>query len=263
VIAVLAVFVGVLGLAVGSFLNVVVYRVPLGRSVVRPASACPRCRAAIRPRDNVPVLSWLLLRGKCRDCAAPISSRYPLVEGLTASLFVAVVLRFTAVQDAAWAIPAYLYLAAIGVALALIDLDVRRLPDAIVLPSYPAAAALLALASWGAGDWQALLRAAEGSAALWVLYFGLSLVKPGAMGFGDVKLAGILGAYLGWLGWGDLAVGAFGAFFVGGLVSVGLLLAKKAGRRTAIPFGPWMLIGAAIGIAVGGPTWSAYLGTMT
>ena len=262
-IAVLAVFVGVLGLAVGSFLNVVVYRVPLGRSVIRPASACPRCGAAIRPRDNVPVLSWLLLRGKCRDCAAPISGRYPLVEGLTASLFVAIVLRFTVVQDAAWAIPAYLYLAAIGVALALIDLDVHRLPDAIVLPSYPAAAALLALASWGAGDWQALLRAAEGGAALWVLYLGLSLVKQGAMGFGDVKLAGILGAYLGWLGWGDLAVGAFAAFFVGGLVSVGLLLAKKAGRRTAIPFGPWMLIGAAIGIAVGGPAWAAYLGTMS
>jgi len=263
VIAVLAVFVGVLGLAVGSFLNVVVYRVPLGRSVIRPASACPRCGAAIRRRDNVPVLSWLLLRGKCRDCAAPISSRYPLVEGLTASLFVAIVLRFTVVQDAAWAIPAYLYLAAIGVALALIDLDVHRLPDAIVLPSYPAAAALLALASWGAGDWQALLRAAEGGAALWVLYLGLSLVKQGAMGFGDVKLAGILGAYLGWLGWGDLAVGAFAAFFVGGLVSVGLLLAKKASRRTAIPFGPWMLIGAAIGIAVGGPAWAAYLGTMS
>ncbi len=262
-IAVLAVLVGVLGLAVGSFLNVVVYRVPLGRSVVRPASACPRCGTAIRPWDNLPVLSWLLLRGKCRDCAAPISGRYPLVEGLTAVLFVGVVLRFTVVQDGAWAIPAYLYLAAIGVALALIDLDVRRLPDAIVLPSYPAAAALLALASWGAGDWDALLRAAAGGAALWVLYFALSLVKPGAMGFGDVKLAGILGAYLGWLGWGDLAVGAFAAFFVGGLVSVGLLLAKKAGRRTAIPFGPWMLTGAAIGIAVGGPVWAAYLGTMT
>ena len=262
-IAVLAVFAGVLGLAVGSFLNVVVYRVPLGRSVIRPASACPRCGAAIRRRDNVPVLSWLLLRGRCRDCAAPISGRYPLVEGLTASLFVAIVLRFTVVQDAAWALPAYLYLAAIGVALALIDLDVHRLPDAIVLPSYPAAAALLALASWGAGDWAALLRAAEGGAALWVLYLGLSLVKQGAMGFGDVKLAGILGAYLGWLGWGDLAVGAFAAFFVGGLVSVGLLLAKKAGRRTAIPFGPWMLIGAAIGIAAGGPAWAAYLGTMS
>jgi leader peptidase (prepilin peptidase)/N-methyltransferase len=263
VIAVLAVFAGVLGLAVGSFLNVVVYRVPLGRSVVRPASRCPRCGAAIRRRDNVPVLSWLLLRGRCRDCAAPISGRYPLVEGLTGVLFVGVVLRFTVVQDGAWAIPAYLYLAAIGVALALIDLDVHRLPDAIVLPSYPAAAALLALASWGAGDWQALLRAAEGGAALWVVYLGLSLVKQGAMGFGDVKLAGILGAYLGWLGWGDLAVGAFAAFFVGGLVSVGLLLAKKAGRRTAIPFGPWMLIGAAIGIAVGAPAWEAYLGTMS
>jgi leader peptidase (prepilin peptidase)/N-methyltransferase len=263
VIAVLAVLVGFLGLAIGSFLNVVVYRVPLGRSVVRPASACPRCGAAIRPRDNVPVLSWLLLRGKCRDCAAPISCRYPLVESSTAVLFVAVVLRFTVVQDAAWAIPAYLYLAAIGVALALIDLDVKKLPNSIVLPAYPVVAVLLALGSWGSDDWFALIRAVIGGVALWVFYFGLLLVKQGAMGFGDVKLAGILGAYLGWLGWGDLAVGAFAAFFVGGLVSVGLLLAKKADRRTAIPFGPWMLIGAAIGIAVGSPVWAAYLGTMT
>ena len=260
---VLALLVGILGLAVGSFLNVVVYRVPLGRSVIRPASACPRCGAAIRPRDNVPVLSWLLLRGRCRDCAAPISYRYPLVEASTAVLFVAIVLRFTVVQDAAWAIPAYLYFVAIGVALALIDLDVHRLPNAIVLPAYPVAAALLALASWGSGNWSALVRAGFGGVALWVFYFGLLLVKQGAMGFGDVKLAGILGAYLGWLGWGALIVGAFAAFFVGGLFSVGLLLAGKAGRRTAIPFGPWMLIGAAVGIAVGESAWAAYLGIMS
>jgi len=260
---VLGVFAGVLGLAVGSFLNVVVYRVPSGRSVIRPASACPQCGSAIRRRDNVPVLSWLLLRGRCRDCRAPISSRYPIVEALTAVLFVAVVLRFTVVQDTAWAIPAYLYFVAIGVVLALIDLDAHRLPNAIVLPSYPVVAALLALASWGNDDWFALLRAVMGGVALWVFYFGLLLVKQGGMGFGDVKLAGILGAYLGWLGWGALIVGAFAAFFVGGLFSVCLLMARKAGRRTAIPFGPWMLVGAAVGIGAGEQAWAAYLGIMS
>lgn len=123
---------GAFGLLVGSFLNVVVHRVPRGASVVKPRSACPACGAVIRPRDNVPVLSWLLLRARCRDCGAPISARYPLVEGLTAVLFVGVVLRFS--PERPWSIPAFCYLAAIGVALALIDLEHHRLPDAIVLP---------------------------------------------------------------------------------------------------------------------------------
>ena len=249
----------VLGLTIGSFLNVVIWRVPRGESIVSPPSACPGCGHAIRRRDNVPVLSWLLLRGRCRDCSAPISGRYPLVEAGTALVFVGVVLRL----GVTWAVPAYLYVAAIGIALALIDLDVHRLPDAIVLPSYGVVAVLLALASWdpgGTSDWGSLLRAVIGGAALWVFYFVLSIAWAGGMGFGDVKLAGILGACLAWLGWGTLVIGAFAAFLVGGLFAVGLLLAGRATRRSGIPFGPWMILGAAVGFAVGEPLWSAYLG---
>lgn len=245
----------VLGALIGSFLNVVVWRVPRGESVVSPPSACPRCGHEIRARDNVPVVSWLLLRGRCRDCAAPISPRYPVVEAATAVLFALVALRI------GWApeLPAYLYLAAIGLALALIDLDTHRLPDPIVLPAYPVLAVALGAASWVTGDWGALLRAAIGGAALWAVYFLLMIVKQGGMGFGDVKLAGVLGAGMAWLGWGALVVGGFAAFLLGGLYGIALIVAGRGGRSTRVPFGPWMVLGTAIGIAVGQQLWTGYL----
>lgn len=245
-----------LGLLVGSFLNVVVWRVPRGESVVSPPSACPGCGARVRPRDNVPVLSWLLLRGRCRDCRAPISARYPLVEAGTAVLFGLVAWRL---GDTPALLPAYLYLAAVAVALALIDIDVRRLPDAIVLPSYPVIAALLLLASALTGDWGALLRAGVGGAGLWLFYLALVLAYPRGMGLGDVKLAGLLGAATAYVGWGAFAVGAFGAFLVGGLYALVLVVARGAGRKSTVPFGPSMLVGAALGIAWGEQVWRAYL----
>lgn len=255
---VLVTLAAVLGLAVGSFLNVVIWRVPRGESVVRPPSACPACRHPIRPRDNVPVVSWLLLRARCRDCAAPISGRYPAVELACAVLFGLVAWRV----GLDWRLPALLYLAAIGLALALIDLDVNRLPDAIVLPSYPVAAILLVVAGLGTGEPFALVRALIGGAAMLAFYGLLAVVWPGGMGWGDVKLAGLLGLYLGFAGWGALAVGAFGAFLLGGLFSVVLLVARRAGRRTRVPFGPWMIVGAALGLAWGEALWDAYLGLM-
>lgn len=252
---------GLLGLVVGSFLNVVVWRVPRGESVVHPPSACPRCGHPIRPRDNVPVLSWLLLRGRCRDCGAPISARYPLVELGTAVAFLAVAWF----AGPGWVLPALLYLAAISVALTLIDVDVHRLPDAIVLPSYPVALGLLALASadpGGTADWAALVRAAAGGAAMYTAYLVIRLIHPAGMGFGDVKLAGVLGLYLGWYGWGALAVGFFAGFLVGGVVGIALLAAGRAGRRTAIPYGPWMLVGAWIGVVAGPALAGWYVGLL-
>ena len=247
--------VALIGAAIGSFLNVVIWRVPRGESVVAPPSACPRCGHVIRPHDNVPVVSWLVLRGRCRDCRAPISVRYPLVElgTVVAFLLVPAAIGWT------WAMPAYLFLAALGIALALIDLDVHRLPDALVLPSYPVLACLLALASWGADDWSALLRAAIGGAILGTVYFVLWVIKPGGMGLGDVKLAGVLGAGLAWLGWGALAVGGFAAFVLGGVFGIGLIVLRRAGRKSRVPFGPWMVLGAAVGVAAGEQIWSAYL----
>lgn len=255
--ALLAALCGVLGLIIGSFLNVVIWRVPRNESVVRPPSHCPGCGHPIRPRDNVPVVSWLLLRGRCRDCGARISPRYPLVELLTGVLFAVMALKF----GADWALPAFIYLAAVGVALALIDLDVKRLPNVLTLPSYAVGAALLGVAALTGHGAAPYLRALLGMLALFAFYFLLVLVYPSGMGLGDVKLAGVLGLYLGWLGWGSLVVGAFSAFLLGGLVGVGLMLFKGAGRKAKIPFGPFMLLGALVAILVGQQLAHAYTST--
>ncbi len=247
-----------LGLVVGSFLNVVAWRLPRGESLLRPGSHCPACDAPVRPRDNVPVLSWLVLRGRCRDCGAPIRRRYPAVELLTAVVFAAVAVKLG--TDAA--LPAFLFLAGVGIALALIDLDVHRLPDALTLPSYAVGVLLLGAAAVFQGSATPLLRGLLGMAALFALYFLLALAYPAGMGFGDVKLAGVLGLYLGWLGWGPWAVGAFAAFLLGGLTGIALMAGGRAGRKSAIPFGPFMLAGTLLGVLAGAPLATAYAGTV-
>jgi leader peptidase (prepilin peptidase) / N-methyltransferase len=201
----------------------------------------------ISPRDNVPVLSWVVLRGRCRRCGTRISLRYPAVELLTAGLFAAMAAWFGPSAQ----LPAYLYLMAVGVALALIDLDVQRLPDVLTLPSYPVAIVLLAVASLAHQDGWSLARAAIGMVVLFAFYFTVAVIAPRGMGFGDVKLSGLVGLYLAWLGWGQLAVGAFAAFAVGALVGIGLIVFAGGGRKTKVPFGPFMLIGALIGILAG------------
>lgn len=253
-----AVLAGVLGLAVGSFLNVVIYRVPAGESIVRPASRCPSCGAAIRNRHNVPVLGWLVLRGKCYDCKARISPRYPLVELLTGLLFGVVTWRVLNL-DLASALPAYLYFAAIGIALTMIDIDHKRLPDAIVLPSWLVIAALLTIASASSGDWGALARAGIGAAGLFLLYFLLAFIYPAGMGMGDVKLAFILGAVLSYLSWSVLAVGAFGGFILGSVGGIVLLATRRGTRKSTIPYGPYMIAAALIAMFVAHPLAHAYL----
>ncbi|MDR2114696.1 MAG: prepilin peptidase, partial [Bifidobacteriaceae bacterium] len=166
-----------LGLVVGSFLTVVAVRVPQ-RIQLQSRSRCPRCQALVRPRDNIPVVSWLVLHGKCRSCSEPISKLYPVIELATATLFVLVVLGVRPVA----AIPAYLYVAGISVVLTVIDAQTRRLPNGIVLPSYLVLPVLLALASWATGDWGALLRAGAGGLGAYLLY-GLLHLVPGGMGF--------------------------------------------------------------------------------
>lgn len=249
---------GLLGLLVGSFVSVVAWRLPRAESVLRPGSHCPACDAPVRPRDNVPVLSWLALRGRCRDCGAPISRRYPAVELLTAAVFAAIALKLG--PDAA--LPAFLYLGAAGMALGLIDLDVHRLPDVLTLPSYAVGLVLLAGAAVVQGSATPLLRGLFGMVALFAMYFLLALVYPAGMGFGDVKLAGLLGLYLSWLGWGAWAVGAFAAFLLGGVSGIALMAAGRAGRKSAIPFGPFMLAGALLAVLAGQALADAYVGTV-
>ena len=260
---------GALGLLIGSFLNVVIYRVPAGKSIVSPPSACPNCDSRIAGYDNVPVLSWLVLRGKCRSCAAPISARYPVIELVTGLAFAGVAamlgVPLAALSSGAEAtsallvLVAFLYFAAISIALAMIDIDTHRLPNAIVLPSYLVGVVLLAAAAIVAGDYAPLIRAAIGMAILFIAYFAMAFIYPAGMGLGDVKLAGVIGLYLGWTGWGALAVGAFAAFILAGLFAIVLIVARRANRKSGIPFGPWMLIGAWFGITLGTSVFDGYL----
>ena len=250
------VLVGVFGLLIGSFLNVVVWRVPRGESLVSPPSHCPGCDTPIKPYDNIPVVSWLLLRGRCRRCGERISARYPLVELGTGLLFAALVVRI----GLDWALPAYLYLGAICVALTLIDLDHQRLPNVIVLPSYVVGGVLLGAAALLDGEPRTLLRAVLGGAALYAIYFLLVLAYPAGMGWGDVKLAGVLGGYLGYLGWPEWFTGWLLGFFLGGIFGVLALLARRATRKTMVPYGPFMMVGALLAVFWGGTIAESYLG---
>lgn len=246
-----------LGLAVGSFLNVVAHRLPLALSVSRPASRCPDCGHDIRHRHNVPVLGWLVLRGRCADCGTAISARYPAVELLTAVLFVGVTYRLIQL-GLPTAVPAFLWFVAVGIVLALIDLDVRRLPDAVTLPAYPVLAVLLTAAALLDGDPGSLLRAAIGAAASFAFYDVLSLLKPGALGYGDVKAAGLVGGMLAFVSWPVLLVGTAAAFLLGAVIGSAALLARHTDGPRAIPFGPFMVAGALVAVFAGAPLAETY-----
>jgi leader peptidase (prepilin peptidase)/N-methyltransferase len=234
-----AVYAGLLGAAVGSFLNVVVWRLPRGESIVSPPSRCPRCETPIRPRDNVPIVSWLLLRARCRACGEPISRRYPLVEGLTAVLFAAVVVVEGVDWDLVWQLP----FAAVLVAVALIDLDHRIVPNKIVFPAaiWGLGSALLVrlgdlpeLVAWGAGAFAFLLIAA--------------LAYPAGMGMGDVKLAGVMGLYLG----SAILPALLGAFLTGSVYGVAMIARHgAAARKTGVPFAPFLALGGVVGLLAG------------
>ncbi len=235
------------GLIIGSFLNVVAYRVPRKESLIRPGSRCPRCGHAVRWYDNVPVLGWLVLRGRCRDCGAAIPFRYAVVEGLTGLLFLAaaLVMGWTPHLPLAWAFFAVL------VAVSLIDLDHLIIPDKIVLPSAIvglAVSILLTPSRW----WQYL--AAGLGAALFL--FVVALIWPGGMGLGDVKLALLLGFVLG----ASVIVALFAAFLFGGVVGVLLLATGRRTRKDKIPFGPFLAGGGIIGSLAGTYVLSWYMG---
>lgn len=235
-----------MGLLVGSFLNVVIHRVPRRESIVWPASRCPKCGAKISPLDNVPVISYVLLRGKCRSCGAGIAPRYPVVEALTGLLFGAAAYRFGLSVELIGA----LALTSVLVALAGIDLEHQLLPNVIVGPAALVGLALSVLAA-PASWWVYVVSAIVVAGGL----LGLALVYPGGMGMGDVKMGGMLGAYLGPYAALAVFVGALAGALVGGaLISTG-----KMQRRTAMPFGVFLAFGGIVVLFAGREMWSLYL----
>jgi leader peptidase (prepilin peptidase)/N-methyltransferase len=241
---------GVLGAVVGSFLNVVAWRLPRGESIVHPRSRCPKCEAPVRAHQNIPVVSWLALRGRCAACSTRISARYPLVEALTAALYVGVVAATGADRDAVVG----LVLVSALVAISLIDLDHRIIPNRITGPTAVAGVALLAALDPSALPGHLLAGAIAGGAFLAVV-----LARPGGMGMGDVKLAALLGLFLG----SAVAPALFVALAVG--AATGVVVAARRGvavaRKTAIPFGPFLALGGVFGILAGSQMVSWYLGT--
>lgn len=244
----------IVGLAVGSFLNVVIYRVPRGESILRPGSHCPSCGAAIAPRDNVPVVSWLLLRGRCRKCHTPISVRYVVIESLTAVLFGAVAARLGPVA----VLPAVLVATATLIALSAIDLERLILPRAVVYPGLGAVVVLLVVAAAVDGAWGRLGDGAACAGVWFSLFFFLNLAVPRALGFGDVRLSPLLGLLLGWFGWRYAVTGFFVANVIGAGVGIALVSLGRLERRQPIPYGVFLATGA-IGTLLAGPVAVSWL----
>jgi len=230
------VLVFLVGLAIGSFLNVVIARLPEGRSLLGPRSACPGCGAPIAWHDNLPILSFVSLRGRCRACAMRISWRYPIVEALTAALFVLAYRIFGPTVD----FLAALVLLAALVAITAIDLQHQIIPDVITLPGI--VAGFLANLASGRVSWlDSLIGIGVGGG----LFLIIILASGGGMGGGDMKLGAMLGAFL---GWSVVLVAVFVAVLLGGALAIPLLVTGKRGRKDPIPFGPFLALGGVVGL---------------
>jgi leader peptidase (prepilin peptidase) / N-methyltransferase len=240
-------FAGLLGAIAGSFLNVVTYRLPRHESVVRPASRCPHCGTPVRPYDNIPILSYLLLRGRCRNCSAKISRRYPLVEAATAALCVGAVLAHPSAAGLALSVALILLL----VPAALIDLEHRIIPNSLNAAGGLAALAL-GLALDPSGEPERLIAATSAGGLLLLA----ALAYPGGMGMGDVKLAAVMGLFL-----GRAVAAAVMVALLAGVLAGGLIIARngaRAGRKTAVPFGPFLAVGGLVAVFAGGEMVAFY-----
>ncbi len=237
------------GLLIGSFLNVVAYRIPRKESLAHPGSHCPSCEAPVRFYDNIPVLSWLLLRGRCRDCSEPIASRYPLVEGVTAALFAAVAVVHA--HDTTMLVLG-LVLVAFLVPIALIDFDSKIIPNRLTLPAAVAAVVLGTVLDPG-GEPERLIAAAAAGGVLALP----ALLHPAGMGMGDAKLIAVLGLFLG----AAVAPAFLVAFLAGSVAGVAIMmrvgLAKA--RKTPVPFGPFLALGGVVAVLAGDPLVQLYL----
>jgi leader peptidase (prepilin peptidase)/N-methyltransferase len=239
--------VGILGLLVGSFLNVVVHRLPRGESLMRPRSRCPSCGVPVRPYDNVPVISWLLLCGRCRSCGAPIGARYPVVEALTAGVFVGAALARGVDDDLALWLP----FAAVLIAVAGIDLDHRIIPNKILLP-----AAIWGLVATIAFRPDNIDDSLIGGGIAFAALLLAALAYPAGMGMGDVKLVGVMGIYLG----SGVAPAMLAAFLAGSVVGLAIIAREgRDARKKGVPFGPFLALGGLLGVFAGPELVDAYL----
>ncbi len=239
------------GLAIGSFLNVVIARLPADRSLVAPGSSCPTCGARIAWYDNIPLLSFAVLRGRCRACATRISWRYPVVEAVTGALFGMAAVRF----DLTPQLPLALLLIALLVAVTGIDLRQQMIPDAITLPG--TVVGLVLGVATGRVSW---LDSVAGIAAGGTIFLAIIVASRGGMGGGDLKLAAMLGAFLGWQ---VMLLSILIAVLAGGAVAVVLLASGRTGRKDPIPFGPFLAAGGVIGLFWGPPLLEWYLSAFT
>jgi leader peptidase (prepilin peptidase)/N-methyltransferase len=243
-------FIFIFGAALGSFATVLDARVPDGLSIVRPPSKCPNCGHTLRWHENIPILGYLILGGKCAGCKQPISRKYPLIELSTAFLFM---LSFTPGPDPKFGIGnfALAAMAVITVPLILIDLRLHRLPNALTYPTAVFLLALLLIGPFAGGSWQqslnVLLQGLVPAASL----LAIGLLSRGGMGLGDVKLAAIMGWSAGWFGLAATVTGFASAFLLGGAYAVIVLVTRKGSRKSAIPFGPFLLAGFWIAFAGG------------
>jgi len=249
----------VLGLLCGSFANVLIARVPADEQWWSGSSRCLSCHTDIAWYDNIPLVSWIVLRGRCRSCNASIGLRYPLVEVLCGALFALIAWRFgvSALSVTLGVV------AVICVALTVIDLRHRRLPNILTYPSYVIVAAGLTVHAAITSDWWLLGRGAVGMLALGGFYQVMRFASRGGMGRGDVVTAGFLGLLLGGVGWEALAVGSIGGPLIGGVAGIVAMIAARRARGVRIPYGPWLIGGAWIGLMVGDTISAWYLDVVT
>ncbi|MFT8638084.1 MAG: prepilin peptidase [Pseudoclavibacter sp.] len=258
----------ILGAVFGSFTNVLIDRIPRKEPLSLPASHCDRCGEPLRWYDNIPIISWLALRGRCRHCRTRIGWRSPAVEALSAMLFALVIV---AVDPLGQAGPLHIVSASlqtvalwtlivVSLAVSVIDWSTHRIPNRILYPGAAVSLAALVAAAIVQADWDALLRLVVGGVALGLFYLALAFVKPGAMGLGDVKLVAYIGAVAAWIGWSALVVALVLPFLIGGVVVIALVLARRVKRKDGIPFGPFITLGGYIAAVYGPQLVARYLG---
>jgi leader peptidase (prepilin peptidase)/N-methyltransferase len=247
VLAVLIIACALFGLAFGSFLNVVIYRVPRHESIVSPRSRCPKCATPLLERDNIPLLSWIVLRGRCRQCREPISPRYPTIEAATSALFAGCAARL----GFNWSLPATLIFVTALLALASIDLELMILPKTIVYTSLFLVMGLFALDAGVTNEWGHFLSGAACALGWFALFYFINAISPRALGFGDVRLALLLGFELGWFGWRYALLGFFTSNVLGAVVGTVLLATKRLRREQPVPFGVFLAMGSAVALFAG------------